>query len=181
MREGKLKDGYSEKEEWQHWKTTVDADGNFNGGWKEFDMENTHRLRQTREDTDQARRQPVALLRLRPWVYEVTRSQEDPFVDALSSYKFKSNDADERMEILLGTPYEGLVTTSSGETRPASRVGNKVVLEPSLERKIIYKSGQVIPEAADIINMHARVRVPEEEVLTDHFTSTPTCTTKRPR
>jgi hypothetical protein len=175
MREGKLKDGYSEKEEWQHWKTTVDADGNFNGGWKEFDME------EIRIDYDRPEKRKIQIKRVGsqwryyvyvPWVYEVTRSQErDPFVDALSSYKFKSNDADERMEILLGTPYEGLVTTSSGETKTCIPwVSNKVVLEPSLERKIIYKSGQVIPEAADIINMHrSQCEVPEEEVLTDHF------------
>ena len=39
-----------------------------------------------------------------PWIYEVTKSEDkDPFIDALSSYQFKSNDEEERMEILLGT------------------------------------------------------------------------------
>ena len=161
MREGKLKDGYSEKEEWQHWKTTVDADGSSNGGWKEFDME------EIRIDYDRPEKRKIQIKRVGsqwryyvyvPWVYEVTLQERDPFVDALSSYKFKSNDADERMEILLGTPYEGL-DDEQRRDQDLHPVGQyKVVLEPSLERKIIYKSGQVIPEAADIINMHARRR-----------------------
>lgn len=174
--DGNVRDGYLYKEEWQHWKTTVDADGTYTGGWKELlldDIQVQHdkpekRKIQTRRIGNQLRHYIYV-----PWIHEVTKSEDkDPFIDALSSYKFKSNDEHDRMEILLGTPYEGMVSTrNGGETKTCIPwVSNKVVLKPSLEEKVIYKHGQVIAEAAEMINIHeSRCQVRDEIVLTDTF------------
>lgn len=175
MRDGKVREGYLYKEEWQHWNTTRDLDGVYTGGWKELlldeipiqhDKPEKRKIQMIR--TGNQKRYYVYV----PWIYEVTKSEErDPFVDALNSYQFKSTDENERMEILLGTSYEGVVSTRNGETETCIPwVSNKVVLKPSLERKVIYKHGQVIPEAAEMINMHSsQCQVSDEEVLTDNF------------
>ena len=90
-----------------------------------------------------------------PYIYEVMKSEDtDPFFDALSSYKFKSNDENERMEILLGTPYEAWLAPRPEKKTCIPWVSKKVVLKPSLERKFIYKQGQVIKAAANMINIH---------------------------
>ncbi len=175
MEDGKIRDGYDYKEEWQHWKTTVDQDGVFSGGWKELVLDDVE------VEHDKPEKRKIQMKRIGnqlryyiyvPWIYEVTKSEDkDPFLDALSSYQFKSRDETERMEILLGTPYEGMVSTRNGETKTCIPwVSNKVVLKPSLERKVIYKHGQVIAEAAEMINIHeSQCQMLDEEVLTDTF------------
>lgn len=175
MAGGKIRDGYIYKEEWQHWKTTVDQDGTYTGGWKELLIDDIQV--QWEKGAKQKIKTMVVGNRLRyyvyvPWVYEVTKSEDkDPFVDALSSYQFKSDDENERMEILLGTPYEGMVSTPNGETKTCIPwVSNKVVLKPSLERKILYKHGQVTSAAAKICNIHkSSCETQDEEVLTKTF------------
>ena len=174
---GKLNTGFIHREEWQHWQTTRDLDGNYSGGWKAMDLDSI------RVDHDKPKKRKIQIKRVGnmrkyfiyvPWIYQVTRTrEEDPFLNALGSYKFKSNTADETMEILLGTPYEGKVTTGrtaegvvKEEITCIPWVSNKVVLTSDTERKIIHKHGQVIPEAADLINMHlSECAEPEEEII----------------
>ena len=175
MEDGKIREGYLYKEEWQHWKTTVNSDGVFSGGWKELvldDVEVEHHKPEKRKIQWKRIGNQIRYYIYVPWIYEVTKSEDkDPFLDALSSYQFKSIDENERMEILLGTPYEGMVSTRNGETKTCIPwVSNKVVLKPSLERKVIYKHGQVIAEAAEMINIHeSQCQMLDEEVLTDTF------------
>ena len=62
----------------------------------------------------------------------------DPFFDALSSYKFKSNDENERMKFWLGTPYEGMVSTATGEKKNMHSMGIKESCPKTFIRKKIY-------------------------------------------
>ena len=173
--DGKIRDGYIYKEEWQHWKTSINEDGIYTGGWKELLLDEVnvehHKAEKRKIQTKRIGNQTRCYVYV-PWVYEVSKSEDnDPFLDAISSYQFKSNNEEERMEILLGTPYQGMVTTRDGETKTCIPwVSNKVVLKPTLERKVIHKHGQVIAEAADMINMHSsQCEVVDEEVLTNNF------------
>ena len=175
MDNGKLREGYSYKEEWQHWQTSMDADGVYSGGWKELlidelqvEYDKPDKLKIATTGYGRQTRYYIYV----PYIYEVMKSEDtDPFFDALSSYKFKSNDENERMEILLGTPYEGMVSTTTGEKKTCIPwVSKKVVLKPSLERKFIYKQGQVIKAAAHMIDIHAsECEAQDEEILTNHF------------
>ena len=177
MRGGKVKNGYMKRDDWEMWVRVQTEDGRWNGGWETFQMDDIPAVQDTTAKKkivyhDKLKKYYVYI----PWLAEVLRENDDsePFFNAIQSYKFKSNDPDERMHISLASPYEGKVSTGNADkpeiTTCIPWVSKKVVLSPDTNRKFLYKPVQMIPAAAELLNVHESVcDKPSEEVRTNHF------------